>query len=1032
MRSHRVSSRNAFAFRCSVGVLVVVLACTATSPELTAVEDRVLESLAKVAPATPRVSPSYGNLPVSFEPNVGQAPEGVRFLTRGTAASLTATGAVLEGGATPVTLEFVGASTSAIVTGTNDLAGKANYLVGNDPSAWKTNVPTFASVRVEQLYPGVDLVWYGKGRSLECDLVIEPGVDSRAVSFSLGGAPSPEIDPDGALVAGDVRFERPVAYQEVDGVRRAVPCGYVTNDEGRVGFRLSDYDRSLQLVIDPEIGYTYTFADSSKDISIFGIAVDSTGAAYVAGRTRTAGAGGVLTIAAFVAKLNPEGTDLVYSTTISGSAGNEEARDIAVDATGNAFITGYTFSSNFPTTAGAFQTTKGSPNGTQDAFVAKLGPNGDTFVYSSFLGGSGGTSGNRIAIDGAGNAHVTGFTLSSNFPTTSPSQGTFGGVRDAFLTKVNPAGSAKMFSTYLGGSQSDTGNDVAVDASGNACVVGVTTSTNFPVSTGTIQSTNGGGSEAFWAKYDSTGQRVASTYLGGSGFDSANGVAVDAAGNSYLTGETASPEFPLVSPVQSTIAGDRDVFVAELNATGTALGFSTFYGGSLYDYGTSTAIDEAGRVYVVGTTRSSTFPTVDPVQATFGGGMSDLFVLRLDPGVAARGGGLVADFATFFGGPGRDESGGAGFGPDGQLLTGVNQPAESGGSQNDQGQVTEFVLPTEPRSDLILSAFQSTYLPVSEDALLAITAVVRSDACGFPSPPPIPNATFTIRIPAPYGYRRVTNLTPGVELVSAPDVGESGDVVFRYGSVVPASGVSATVEIIGASGGIAHVDVFAETDPDVRECTSANNRAEIFIPPPALFLPGARGLQITLPATSPNSAPPSTSLTLNASIPGATGGRQGSPARSFNVYSSAQPNVQPVPGNLFASLAPGVTAVDVSATPAGSFFVVTSVSDAGESAPSNEVGGILPTLTKLKVSASKITGQGTGFVAGVRVHLGGLPFAVAPKLKKANTKVVQGGLLITGQSVGSFSSQSLSSGAKVLVYFVNPNGNGVVGEYTVP
>ncbi len=410
--------------------------------------------------------------------------------------------------------------------------------------------------------------------------------------------------------------------------------------------------------------------------------------------------------------------------------------------------------------------------------------------------------------------------------------------------------------------------------------------------------------------------------------------------------------------------------------------------------------------------------------------MSDAFLLGVDPGTPPKIAAPHAAFSTFYGGPQREDGSGAGFGPNGQVLVGINQPADSGSSQNDQGQVTEFVLPSEPRSDLILNAFQSTYLPVSDDALVAITAVVRSDACGFVSPPPIPNATFTIQVPTGLGYRREKDLSPGVILESHPPEDESGDVVFRYDAVVPASGVSATVEMSGAGGHYARVVSTAFTRNAGRECNYFNNRVILNIEVPR-FVPGARDLQVGLSPSSPVGTAPTANLILNASgtVPG---GRGLGPAVGFKVYTSTQPNVQTTPANLFASLAPDVGNVDVSGTPDGSFFVVTAVSDSGESGPSNEVGGVLPTVTKLKVSASKITGQGTGFAPGVRVYFGGLPFTTAPKLKKANTKVVQGGALITGQSVGSYSSQSLSSGAKVLVYFVNPNGNGVVAEYTVP
>lgn len=1053
MRLHRIAiAQRSATVRSGVLMLLASLACSSAAPASTTLEEPISAAVPAVAaPAAARVSPSFGSLPVSFEPNVGQAPANEKYIVAGAdAAAVTATGVVLRGGSKPVTLEFIGASTSASMTGTNELAGKANYLVGDDPSAWKTNVPTYASVRVEQLYPGVDLAWYGKGRSLEFDLVLEAGADPGNVSFKLDGvpAPIPEIGPDGALVAGDVRFERPVAYQEVDEVRKAVPCGYVTNGDGRVGFRLGEYDHLLPLVIDPEIGYTYTFADSSKDISIFGIAVDSTGAAYVAGRTRTEGSGGVLTVAAFVAKLNPEGTALVYSTTISGSAGNEEARDIAVDATGNAFITGFVFSSNFPTTAGAFQTTKGSPNGTQDAFVAKLAPGGDSFVYSSFLGGSGGTSGSRIAIDASGNAFVAGFTQSSNFPTTSPAQGTFGGVRDAFLTKVNAAGSAKTYSTYLGGSQSDTGNDVAVDASGSAYVVGVTTSTNFPVSAGTIQGTSGGGSDGFWAKYDPAGQRVASTYLGGTGFDSANGVAVDAAGNSYLTGETASPEFPLVAPVQSTIAGDRDAFITSLNGSGTATTFSTFYGGTRYDYGTAIALGGTGSIDVVGTTESNDFPAVDPVQSTFGGGVSDAFVIRLGFGTTA--GRLELPLPTvtsssYQGGPGRET--GAAVGPNGAngVAVATSQQKDSPQGGHDEAGVTTYTYVGPPAPDLaVTGALAGTYTSNGERYYLIFVLATSTTRCSADML--APNATFGVVLPAGVRFKGVFASNRDVTVTDRPDVDHAGAVTFTYSKAVP---ILRPNQEFAAFPSSAYVLVTVE-DPQVTslpvnffasvsgslECYYDNNEQTKVLDLLSKGLRlgfGSKTLQVF--GYSPEGSGKPVTRMIGDAVPDLN-----PPHRSelvpglvgFNVYMSVSPGVQPVEANRIGFIPADQVFFDASDTPSGAFFILTAVSADGESEASNEVGGALPSVSSLKVSGTKLVAKGAGFATDVRVYFADNAFEQAPKLKAGNSKLTQKGLLERGTTIGEFTSSLLIRGSKVLVLFVNGNGNAVATEYMVP
>lgn len=986
-------------------------------------------STATAAAPTARSGAALANLPVHFEPNVGQAPSGTRFLVRGAAAALTDAGVTLVGGPQPVTLSFVGAAAARRMAGVGELPGKVNYLQGNDPSRWKTQVATYASVRCERMYPGIDVVYYAANRSLEYDLIVAPGADPEAVSFELVGAPSPTIDSDGTLVAGAIELKRPVAYQNIAGARRRVACRYILHGGCRTGFQIGDYDRSLPLVVDPEIGYTFNFADPGRDISLFDVAVDSSGAVYVAGRTRTTGAGGVLAIDVFVAKLNPEGTALAYSTTIGG-AGADQAYAIAVDAQGAAYLTGETDSRDFPTTAGVFQPANAS-TGERDAFVTKLGVAGDALVYSSYHGGSGFENGRDITVDPSGNVYLVGTTTSSNFPTMAPAQARLGGSADAFVTKVNASGGARIYSTYLGGSESDNAEGIAVDAAGNTYVVGGTSSANFPATAGSFQTTFAGGViDAFWAKYDPVGGRVAATFIGGSAVDVAHAIAVDEAETSFIAGESASADFPLVSPVQGALGGDFDAFLTRLDATGAAVGFSTVYGGSRYETGTAIAIDSAGAILVAGDTYSSDFPTVDPVQAQFGGGLSDVFVVQIDAGAAARGGGAQVQFASYFGGARRDESGGVGIGPGGEILVGVNQQAQSGGSEKDQGQVTEFILPTEPRPDLSVSAYHSALIPPDLDAVAAVTVGVQSNNCGFLDPPPVPGATFGFNIPSQLAFRRVTGMSQGVAVLIAPPVGQPGRIEFEYNANVPFTGVSATVQLSGSGGFSVYTDAFASPDPTVLECTRNNNRIFFEIVAPKFHIPGARNLQFSVPPSSPENTAPTARLILDAADSGSSNAAARTTVGGFKVYTSTQPNVQPVPGNLLASVPPGQTSLDVGSTPAGSFFVVTAVGGTGESPPSNEVGGVLPTVTKLKVSSSKVVAQGTGFANDVRVLFGGLAFATAPKLKNGNTKVVQKGALITGLSVGVFIDQTLTPGSKMLVYFVNGNGNGVAVEYT--
>jgi len=653
------------------------------------------------AAAETRVSQSYGKLPLHFEANQGQTHQDVRFLARGSGYSLylTPTEAALtltkqvsparkpaahgksepRGAATGTALRisFAGANPRPRVTGLEELPGKANYFIGNDPAKWRTNVPTYAKVRYTDLYPRIDLLYYGNQRQLEYDLVVRPGADPTRIVLDIQGADRLQVDAQGDLVlqmtVGPIRQRKPVIYQEIDGVRKDIPGGYVLKGEHQVGYKVAAYDASQPLVIDPVLSYS-TYLGSSDEEGETRIAVDAAGNAYVAGETvssnfpTTAGAfqttfgGGVFGAGdAFVTKLNPTGSALVYSTYLGGSS-SDAGYGIAVDAAGNAYVTGGTGSTDFPTTIGAFQTTKGG--GFRDAFVTKLNPTGSALVYSTYLGGSGDDYGEGIKLDAAGNAYVTGGTGSTVFPTTAGAfQRTFGApvcdgcTSNAFVTKLDPTGSALVYSTYLGGSGRDGGWGIAVDTLGNAYVTGSTTSsTNFPTTTGAFQTTYGGGfGEAFVTKLNPTGSAlVYSTYLGGSGGESGRGIAVDTLGNAYVTGGTSSTDFPTTAGALKTTSPGGGAFVTKLNPTGSALVYSTYLGGSGNDYGYGIAVDTLGNAYMTGVTFSTDFPTTPgAIQTTFGGGGGffrggDAFVTKLNP----TGSALV--YSTYLGGLGSD------------------------------------------------------------------------------------------------------------------------------------------------------------------------------------------------------------------------------------------------------------------------------------------------------------------------------------------------------------------------------------------
>jgi hypothetical protein len=614
---------------------------------------------------------AYGQLPLSFEANQGQTAAQVNFLARGPgyALFLTPGEAVLSlqkpaaanpgpGAAAPapegdvLRMQLVGASATPQVAGLDQLPGTSNYFIGNDPSQWHTNVPNFARVAYQGLYPGVDLVYYGNQRQLEYDFVVAPGASAGAIRLEFQGAESMALDAQGNLVlhtaGGDVVEQAPVLYQQSGGVRQAVPGRFVLEGDGQVGFAVGAYDASRPLIIDPVLSYS-TYLGGSGGDSGLGIAVDGAGNAYLTGRTTSTDFPTANPIQAalsgdgdaFVAKLNASGTALAYSTYLGGS-GFEEGTGIATDGAGNAYLTGLTSSTNFPT-ADPLQAAYGG--GLFDAFVAKLNASGTALAYSTYLGGSGDDEGNGIAVDSAGNAYLTGHTTSTDFPTINPLQAANGGGRDAFVAKVNASGAALVYSTYLGGNASiEYGQGIAVDSAGNAYVTGSTDSTNFPTANA-IQVANGGFEDAFVAKLNASGTALAySTYLGGSGHDGGFGIAVDSAGNAYVIGSTNSTNFPTANPLQAANGGGyADAFVAKVNASGTALVYSTYLGGGGADEGYSIAVDSAGNAYVTGYTQSSNFPTVNAIQVA-NGGFEDAFVAKVN----AAGTALV--YSTYLGG----------------------------------------------------------------------------------------------------------------------------------------------------------------------------------------------------------------------------------------------------------------------------------------------------------------------------------------------------------------------------------------------
>jgi hypothetical protein len=709
-----------------------------------------------------------GAAPLGFEPNLGQTHGKVKFMARagGYILFLTAEGAVMAlsnpaayvkgkkaressgaGGRRPprsvVRMEMVGANPDPRMEGFGELPGRSNYFSGGDPARWQTDVPHYAGVRYGQVYPGVDLVFYGRERQLEYDFVVAPGADPGMIQLDFKGGESLRIEADGGLVIqtahGELRQHKPFAYQEAGGVRREVPSGFVLVGKDTVGFQLGAYDPLKPLIIDPVLSYSSYLGGSGFDQG-YGIAVDASGNAYVTGQTASAdfpatpgafqtnyGGGDI-----FVTKVNPATNALVYSTYITGGSGNA----IAVDASGNAYVTGETLSTNFPVTPGAFTT---PPNGF-DTFIAKLNATGSGLVYSSRFGGNFDDFGRAIALDGNGNAYITGWTkclsTTCTFPVVNAFQPAYGGGNnDAFVTKMNAGGSALVYSTFLGGGRflnttDDWGEGIAVDSAGSAYVTGYTYSLDFPVTPGAFQTTNNDSLDAFVTKLTPEGSAlVYSTYLGGRGREQAQAIAIDAFGNAYVTGLTESEDntstslnegFP-TTPGAFQTRGSFDAFVTKLNPQGSALVYSTYLGGPAdtshngVDRGWGIAVDVAGNATVTGDTSSANFPVAAAFQPAQAGGLSDTFVTKLN----AAGSALV--YSTYLGGSLTDE---------GRAIA-----LDAGGNTYATGDTSSFDFPTARPAQ----ASNGGGLNNHDDAYL----VKISETSGGPSPTPTPTPAPT-------------------------------------------------------------------------------------------------------------------------------------------------------------------------------------------------------------------------------------------------------------------------------------------------
>jgi len=861
-----------------------------------------------------QVLASYGKLPMGFEANQGQTDSQVKFLARGSGYTLflTASETVLslrqpqpapekgllarKRAATAnvasgvVRLALVGANPAPLILGRGQLPGRSNYFIGNHPEEWRTNIPSYAKVQYRNVYPGVDLVYYGNQRQLEHDFVVAPGAHPETIALGIRGARDIQLDARGDLVlrlqGGEVRLEQPRVYQEQKGRKRLIPARYVLRGEREVGFEVAAYDTTKPLVIDPILSYS-TYLGGSGDDQGFGIAVDSSGNAYVTGKanstnfpgpTSPAFAGGAFD--AFVAKLNAAGSAVSYSTYLGGND-DDEGFGIAVDSSGNAYVAGLTASTNFPTTpAGVVQPTFGG--GLHDAFVAKLSSSG-AVSYATYLGGSGDDQGFAIAVDSSLNAYVVGVTNSTGFATPGAMQITFGGgTFDAFLAKLNPTGTSKVYATYIGGSALDEAFGVAVDSSGNAYVAGLTSSTDFkPTPTGAQTLYGGGFADAFVVKVKADGTAALySTYLGGSGDDEGFAIALDSSANAYVAGLAGSSNFPKTpGAFQTTFAGAFDAFAAKLDTTkagAASLIYSTYLRGTAQNEAFGIAVDSSGNAYVTGFTTSTDFPvTPFAFQSTFGGGAGDVFITKLN----ATGSGLV--YSTYFGKSGDDEGNGiavdssgnayvAGFTDSNNLTTttGAAQTAFGGGLHD------AFVIKVVSAPLAVLSAISSfgsqaigttsaakaVTLSNNGDALLSITSITTSgdfaqtNNCGS-SLAAGANCSISVTFtPTAAGARNGTltvndNSGTGQQTLALSGTGSDFSISASPTSVSVTAGKSATYTIT-----ITPLNGFNQAV--ALSCSGAPSLATCSISPPSVTPNGVSAATATVTVTTTAMVPP--------------------------------------------------------------------------------------------------------------------------------------------------------------------------------
>ena len=638
---------------------------------------------------------AFRGLPLSFISNAGQTDQQVKYYAKGPGFGVYFTPekvvfSLVRGTSSPETrkgdsrisspngtlsarsrghqgialaMEFIGVNPKVTVEGRAVAPGKVNFFLGNDPANWRAGLSTYREVVYRDLWQGIDGIFRGVDGQIKYEFVVHPGASVDSILLAYRGIEDLSLNSVGDLVlktsVGEIIDERPYTFEKTGETRTPVDSRYVLHPQkdGSVayGFEIvGDHDSESELVIDPGLEYSTYLGGGSSD-GCYDVAVDSAGSAYLVGRTRSVDfptmvgafqgskSGGQ---DGFVTKLDPSGTSIVYSTYLGGG-GLDQTESIVVDLSGHAYVLGTTTSSDFPVTPGAFQSTRGTSN--VDSFVTKLSPNGSSLVYSTYIQNAAPAA---IAVDAGGLAFVVGQS-SGGAAVTGGGYQTInrGGGGDAYVAKLNAAGSSLVFGTYLGGSGVEIALDLAIDAAGSPYVVGTTRSSDFPITPGAFQTTRSGGVDGFVTKLTPDGSAlVYSTLLGGSApgifSEESDGVAVDAAGCAYVTGATQSVDFPTTPGAFQTSygGGGIDSCLSKLKADGSGLVYSTYLGGSDSEGPTKDVeVDGSGSAYVYGATRSPDFPLVNPIQSTLKG-PQDVFVVKFSP----DGAGLL--FSTLLGG----------------------------------------------------------------------------------------------------------------------------------------------------------------------------------------------------------------------------------------------------------------------------------------------------------------------------------------------------------------------------------------------